>query len=174
MDLFEKELADYVGVSHAAALSSGTAAIHLALKSLGIREGDLVFCSSLTFAGSVNPILYEKAIPVFIDSDSSSWNMSREALRKAYQVYPAPRALIVVNLYGQSADYDLIKEIAGLCTPIIEDAAENGATYKGVQTGAWAISNIFFNGNKIIHFRRMLVCNDEEIVKSKVLGYPGP
>ena len=153
VDLFEKELADYVGVSHAAALSSGTAAIHLALKSLGIREGDLVFCSSLTFAGSVNPVLYEKAIPVFIDSDSSSWNMSREALRKAYQVYPAPRALIVVNLYGQSADYDLIREIAGEHgTPIIEDAAESlGATYKGVQTGALGDIGIFsFNGNKII------------------------
>ncbi len=170
VDLFEKELADYVGVSHAAALSSGTAAIHLALKSLGIREGDLVFCSSLTFAGSVNPILYEKAIPVFIDSDSSSWNMSREALRKAYQVYPAPRALIVVNLYGQSADYDLIKEIAGEHgTPIIEDAAESlGATYKGVQTGALGDIGIFsFNGNKIITTSGggMLVCNDEEIVK---------
>lgn len=170
VDLFEKELAGYVGVSHAAALSSGTAAIHLALKSLGISEGDLVFCSSLTFAGSVNPVLYEKAVPVFIDSDSLSWNMSREALKKAYQVYPAPRALIVVNLYGQSADYDAIREVTGEHgTPIIEDAAESlGATYKGVQTGALGDIGIFsFNGNKIITTSGggMLVCNNEETVK---------
>ncbi len=170
VDMFEKEVAAYVGVRHAAALSSGTAAIHLALKALGIREGDLVFCSSLTFAGSVNPVLYERAIPVFIDSDSSSWNMSREALWKAYQVYPSPRAIIVVNLYGQSADYDRIREVTEeYGTPIIEDAAESlGATYKGVQTGALGDIGVFsFNGNKIITTSGggMLVCNDEEVVK---------
>jgi len=170
VDLFEKELANYVGIDHAAALSSGTSAIHLALKSLGIGEGDIVFCSSLTFSGSVNPVLYEKATPVFIDSEYQSWNMSSEALKKAYEKYPNPKAVIVVNLYGQSADFDAIREITGRHnTPIIEDAAESlGATYKGIQTGALGDIGIFsFNGNKIITTSGggMLVCKNENIVK---------
>lgn len=170
VDNFEKELADYVGVNHAAALTSGTAAIHLALKALGVGEGDIVFCSTLTFSGSVNPVLYEKAIPVFIDSEYESWNMSSKALEKAYEKYPNPKAVIVVNLYGQSADYDEIKRITNLYgTPIIEDAAESlGATYKGWQTGTFGDIGIFsFNGNKIITTSGggMLVCDSEEVVK---------
>lgn len=169
VDSFEKELADYIGVGYGAALSSGTAAIHLALKSLGIGEGRIVFCSSLTFAGSVNPILYEKAVPVFIDSDRENWNLSRAALARAYKVYPNPGAVIVVNLYGQSADYDAIRDITrNYGTPIIEDAAESlGATYKGIQTGALGDIGIFsFNGNKIITTSGggMLVCNNEETI----------
>jgi len=169
IDLFEIELANYVGIKHAAALSSGTSAIHLALKSLGIGEGDIVFCSSLTFSGSVNPVLYEKAIPVFIDSEYQSWNMSPEALKNAYEKYPNPKAVIVVNLYGQSADFDAIREITRCHnTPIIEDAAESlGATYKGIQTGTLGDIGVFsFNGNKIITTSGggMLVCNNEYIV----------
>jgi len=170
VDRFEKELSVYVGVQHAAALTSGTAAIHLALKSLGVGEGDIVFCSSLTFSGSVNPVLYEKAIPVFIDSDYNTWNMSPEALKKAYEKYPNPKAVIVVNLYGQAADFEEIRKITNQYnTPIIEDAAESlGATYKGEQTGKFGDISIFsFNGNKIITTSGggMLVCNDNDIVK---------
>ncbi|MGL6247925.1 MAG: DegT/DnrJ/EryC1/StrS family aminotransferase [Culicoidibacterales bacterium] len=154
---FESELATMVGAKAAAAFSSGTAAIHLALKVLGVEAGDEVFCSTLTFSASANPITYEKAIPVFIDSEYSTWNMCPIALKKAFEAAVAkgklPKAVIVVNLYGQSADYDQIK---GLCdhygVPIIEDAAESlGATYKGVQTGTIGEIGIFsFNGNKII------------------------
>lgn len=154
---FEKELAEMVGANAAAALSSGTAAIHLALKALDVQSGDEVFCSSLTFSASANPITYEKAIPVFIDSEYTTWNMCPIALEKAFQASVLkgkfPKAVIVVNLYGQSADYDKIK---GLCdqygVPIIEDAAESlGATYKGIQTGTIGEIGIFsFNGNKII------------------------
>ena len=170
VDEFEKEISDYIGVKQAAALTSGTAAIHLALKALGVGEGDIVFCSSLTFSGSVNPILYEKAIPVFIDSDHNTWNMSATALEKAYKQYPSPKAVIVVNLYGQSADFDKIREITNKHhTPIIEDAAESlGATYKEKQTGGFGDIGIFsFNGNKIITTSGggMLVCNDADIVK---------
>lgn len=154
---FEQELAEMVGANAAAALSSGTAAIHLALKALDVQSGDEVFCSSLTFSASANPITYEKAIPVFIDSEYTTWNMCPIALEKAFQASvlkgKLPKAVIVVNLYGQSADYDKIK---GLCdqygVPIIEDAAESlGATYKGIQTGTIGEIGIFsFNGNKII------------------------
>ncbi|RIE04297.1 aminotransferase DegT [Cohnella faecalis] len=170
VDGFEKELAEYVGIDHAAALTSGTAAIHLALKAVGVREGDIVFCSSLTFAGSVNPVLYEKAIPVFIDSDYETWNMSPVALAKAYEKYPSPKAVIVVNLYGQAADYDAIREVTDKYgTPIIEDAAESlGATYKGIQTGMLGDIGIFsFNGNKIITTSGggMLVCKNEDVTQ---------
>lgn len=167
---FEKELAEFIEINHAAALVSGTAAIHLALKALGVGENDIVFCSSLTFSGSVNPVLYEKAIPVFIDSEYETWNMSPKALEEAYKAYPNPKAVIVVNLYGQSADYDAIKKITKKNnTPIIEDAAESlGATYKGRQTGTIGDIGIFsFNGNKIITTSGggMLVCRNEDVVK---------
>ncbi len=170
IDSFEKELASYVGIDHAAALASGTSAIHLALKALGIGEGDIVFCSSLTFSGSVNPVLYEKATPVFIDSEYQSWNMSPEALRRAYEKHPNPKAVIIVNLYGQSADFDALRAITGSHgTPIIEDAAESlGAAYKGIQTGTLGDIGIFsFNGNKIITTSGggMLVCKNGDIVK---------
>ena len=136
---FEKEIEDYTGSKSAAALVSGTSAIHMALKALGIKEGDRVFCSSLTFAASCNPIIYEKGEPIFIDSEPESWNMSPVALKKAFieceKEGKLPKALVVVHLYGQSADMDKIKEIcAEYNCPIIEDAAESlGATYKGVR-----------------------------------------
>lgn len=149
---FEKELAHKVGTSHAAALSSGTAAIHLGLKALGVSPGDVVFCSTLTFSASCNPIIYEGATPVFIDSEINSWNMSPNALRKAFEDY-TPKAVVVVHLYGQSADMDEIKAICDEHgVPILEDAAESlGATYKGQASGTHGEIGIYsFNGNKII------------------------
>lgn len=171
---FEKEVAEYVGVKHAAALVSGTSAIHLAIKLLDIKQGDLVFCSSLTFAASCNPIIYEDAEPVFIDSEYNSLNMSPVALKKAFEYYSEmgrlPKAVIVVHLYGQAANMD---EIMSICNkynvPVIEDAAESlGATYKKKQTGTFGKYAIFsFNGNKIITTSGggMLVSNDEEAIK---------
>ncbi|MGI6213336.1 MAG: DegT/DnrJ/EryC1/StrS family aminotransferase [Christensenellales bacterium] len=157
VDMFEKEVASYVGVKHAAALVSGTAAIHLALKWLNVRDNEYVFCSSLTFSGSCNGILYERGTPVFIDSEYQSWNMCPDALERAFEWAKSqnkpPKAVIVVNLYGQSADYDNIRAICEReNTPIIEDAAESlGATYKGKQTGSFGeLSALSFNGNKII------------------------
>lgn len=174
VNAFEKEMKEYVGSKGAIALSSGTAAIHMALKWVGIKEGDYVFCSSLTFAGSCNPILYEKAIPVFIDSEPNSWNMSPQALNKAFESYKkqgiVPKAVIVVNLYGQSADYDKLRTICdNYNVPIIEDAAESlGATYKGRQTGRLGDLGIFsFNGNKIITTSGggMIVSDDLEAIE---------
>ena len=150
---FEKELANYVGTQHAAALSSGTAAIHLALKLLDIKEGDVVFVSSLTFSASCNPIVYEKATPVFIDAEPDTWNMSPEALRAGFEKYPEAKAVILVHLYGTPAKLD---EIMDICmehkVPLIEDAAESlGATYKEKYTGTFGEFGIYsFNGNKII------------------------
>lgn len=171
---FEHEIAEYVGIKEAAALSSGTSAIHLALKAIGIKSGDRVFCSSLTFAASSNPIMYEKGEPVFIDSEPGSWNMSSVALEKAFikakEENKMPIAVIVVHLYGQSADMDKLIEICDKYnTPIIEDAAESlGATYKEKQTGTLGKLGIFsFNGNKIITTSGggMLISNNEEMIK---------
>lgn len=171
VDGFEKELSEYVGSKTGAALSSGTAAIHMALKVIGVEKGDKVFCSSLTFAASCNPIIYEGGIPVFIDSEPESHNMSPVALEKAFKAYEEkgemPKAVIVVNLYGQSADMDKIIEICKKYNvPIIEDAAESlGATYKGKYSGTFGEYGIYsFNGNKIITTSGggMLVSNNEE------------
>lgn len=171
---FEKELAEYVGIKHASALVSGTSSIHLAIKLLGIKAGDVVFCSSLTFAATCNPIIYEGAEPVFIDSEYDSLNMSPIALKKAFEVYSEkgklPKAVIVVHLYGQSAKMDEIMDICNKYNvPVIEDAAESlGATYKGKQTGTIGKYGIYsFNGNKIITTSGggMLVSNDEEGIK---------
>ena len=171
VDGFEKELSEYVGSKTGAALASGTAAIHMALKAVGVKKGDKVFCSSLTFAASCNPIIYEGGIPVFIDSEPESHNMSPVALEKAFKVYEEkgemPKAVIVVNLYGQSADMDKIIEICKKYNvPIIEDAAESlGATYKGKYSGTFGEYGIYsFNGNKIITTSGggMLVSNNEE------------
>ena len=169
VDAFEQTIASYVGAKGAAALSSGTAAIHLALKAIGVKEGDIVFCSSFTFAASCNPIMYEKAIPVFIDSEPSSWNMSPIALEKAFRIH-SPKAVIVVNLYGQSADMDSILEICNRYgVPVIEDAAESlGATYKGKKSGTFGKYGTYsFNGNKIITTSGggMLVSEDIEAIK---------
>lgn len=171
VDGFEKELSEYVGSKTGAALASGTAAIHMALKAVGVKKGDKVFCSSLTFAASCNPIIYEGGIPVFIDSEPESHNMSPVALEKAFKAYEEkgemPKAIIVVNLYGQSADMDKIMEICKRYNvPIIEDAAESlGATYKGKHSGTFGEYGIYsFNGNKIITTSGggMLVSNNEE------------
>lgn len=157
IDAFEKELAEYVGVKKAVAVSSGTAAIHLALSLLNVKKGDTVFCSSLTFVATANPILYQNAEPIFIDSEPDTWNMSPISLEKAFKeaAYSGklPKAVIIVNLYGQPAKMD---ELLTICNqyevPIIEDAAESlGATYKGKASGTFGDFGIYsFNGNKII------------------------
>jgi dTDP-4-amino-4,6-dideoxygalactose transaminase len=173
VDAFERELAALVGIKHAAALSSGTAAIHLALRLLGVGPGDRVFCSSLTFAASANPIVYQGAEPVFIDSDAESWNMSPAALEAAFAAAAregwAPKAVIVVNLYGQSADMD---PLLALCerygVPLVEDAAESlGASYKGRPSGTFGRMGVYsFNGNKIITTSGggMLVSDDKSLI----------
>ena len=152
VDAFESEVADYVGVKQAAALSSGTAALHLALEMLGVQKGDHVFCSDLTFVASANAIRYLNAIPVFIDVEPTSWNMSPSALEKAFESV-LPKAVIVTDIYGQSADYKLIAEICDKHqTPIIEDAAESlGAEYNRKKCGSFGeMAILSFNGNKII------------------------
>lgn len=167
---FERELANYVNVEHAAALSAGTAAIHLALKAAEVDEGDIVFCQDLTFSATANPIIYQKAIPVFIDSNEETWNMDPKALEEAFKKYPEVKAVLVVHLYGLSADLDKIVE---LCKKhdvvLIEDAAESlGTTYKGRATGTFGDYGIFsFNGNKIITTSGggMLVSNSAEKIK---------
>ncbi|WP_339213275.1 aminotransferase class I/II-fold pyridoxal phosphate-dependent enzyme [Ornithinibacillus sp. FSL M8-0202] len=164
---FEKELAEKVGSKAAAALSSGTAAIHLALKAAGVGEGDIVFCPTLTFSATANPIIYQNAVPVFIDSDYETWNMSPKALEEAFEKYPEVKAVIVVHLYGLSADMDKIMEICkDHNVAVIEDAAESlGTYYKGKHTGTFGDYGIFsFNGNKIITTSGggMLVSNNEE------------
>jgi dTDP-4-amino-4,6-dideoxygalactose transaminase len=169
---FERELAAMVGSKAAAALSSGTAAIHLALKAAGVGEGDIVFCTTLTFSATANPIIYQNAIPVFIDSDYETWNMCPKALEEAFIKYPNVKAVIVVHLYGLSADMDKIVELCKKYNVVlIEDAAESlGTYYKGKHTGIFGDYGIFsFNGNKIITTSGggMLVSNNEERV-SKV------
>jgi dTDP-4-amino-4,6-dideoxygalactose transaminase len=173
VDGFEREIAAYAGVGHAAALSSGTAAIHLGLLLLGVRAGDTVFCSSLTFVGSCNPILYCNARPIFIDSDPGSWNMSPQALERAFawarRENRLPRCVILVNLYGQSADMDALLPICERYgVPVLEDAAESlGATYKGRPSGSFGRVGVFsFNGNKIITTSGggMLVSDDADLV----------
>ncbi|MED3960168.1 aminotransferase class I/II-fold pyridoxal phosphate-dependent enzyme [Priestia aryabhattai] len=180
VDAFEKELASYVGVSEAVAVSSGTAAIHLALSLLEVTKGDIVFCSTLTFVASANPVIYQGADPVFIDSEPETWNMSPEALKRALQDAfiqgKLPKAVIVVNLYGQSAKVD---QILSLCNqynvPVIEDAAESlGSTYKGKASGSFGKFGVYsFNGNKIITTSGggMLVSNDiDALQKARFLA----
>ncbi|MFD1040609.1 DegT/DnrJ/EryC1/StrS family aminotransferase [Virgibacillus byunsanensis] len=174
VDAFEKEIAKKVGTKDAVAVSSGTAAIHLALSLLNITKGDTVFCSTFTFVASANPIVYQGADPVFIDSEPDSWNMSPQALKRALQESVLegnlPKAVIVVNLYGQSSKMD---ELLQLCNhydvPIIEDAAESlGTTYKGKASGTFGKFGIYsFNGNKIITTSGggMLVSNDEKAMQ---------
>ena len=170
VNAFEKEMAAYTGAAHASALSAGTAAIHLALRILGVGEGDVVFAPSLTFSATCNPIVYEKATPVFIDSEPDTWNMSPEALKRAFEKYPDPKAVVVVHLYGTPAK---LSEIMEICrehnVPLVEDAAESlSSTYKGKHTGTFGKIGIYsFNGNKIITTSGggMLVSDDEEITK---------
>lgn len=170
----EKSVCDYLGCSAAAALSSGTAALHLAMKLTGVQEGDIVLCTDMTFAATVNPVCYEKGIPVFIDSERDTWNMDPRALERALEKYKGKvKAVVVANLYGTPARLD---EIAALCEQygvvLIEDAAESlSAAYKGKQTGTFGKYNVIsFNGNKIITATSggMLLSDDAEaIAKAK-------
>ena len=170
VDEFEKALSNYVEVKSAAATSAGTAAIHMALKAAGVGEGDIVFCSSLTFSASCNPIIYQNATPVFIDSEPDTWNMDPRVLEKAFEKYPNPKAVVLVHLYGNPAKLD---EIVRICkehnTTLIEDAAESlGSTYNGKHTGTFGKYGIYsFNGNKIITTSGggMLVSDDEERIQ---------
>lgn len=170
VDAFEKEMADYIGGGYAAALSAGTAAIHLAVILAGVKEGDVVFAQSLTFAASVNPACYEKATPVFIDSEPDTWNMDPVALEKAFEKYPHPAAVIAVHLYGTPSKIDCIRDICKKHqVPLIEDAAEAlGSSFKGQKLGTFGDYGILsFNGNKIITSSGggMLLCSDEAKIK---------
>ncbi len=164
---FESNMCDYVGSQYAVGLSSGTAALHLAMKLANIKQDDIVFCTDMTFAATVNPVSYEKGKQVFIDSEYETWNMDPKALEKAFKKYPNTKVVVLVHLYGVPAQIDEIKEICEKHNAIlIEDAAESlGATYKGIQTGTFGrYSAISFNGNKIITTSGggMLLTDDKE------------
>ena len=149
----ERGICEKVGCQYAVALASGTSALHLAVKLAGVKDGDHVFCTDMTFDATVNPVMYERAIPVFIDTEYDTWNTDPAALRKAFELYPDTKVVVVANLYGTPAKFD---EICAICEEhgaiLIEDAAESlGAAYKGRQTGTFGTYNaISFNGNKII------------------------
>ena len=149
----EEMICSKVGCHHAVALSSGTAALHLAMKLAGIKSGDYVFCSDMTFSATVNPVVYEGGIPIFIDTEYDTWNMDPKALEKAFEIYSEVKVVVIANLYGTPSKLDEIKDICDKHNAVlIEDAAESlGATYKGQQTGTFGKYNIIsFNGNKII------------------------
>ena len=170
VDAFEQEMEAYAGIGHAAALSAGSAALHLAVILSGVKQGDVVFASSLTFSASVNPACYEKAIPVFIDSERDTWNMDPDALEKAFEKYPHPAAVIAVHLYGTPAKIDRIRAICDdHGVPLIEDAAESlGSSFRGKMTGTFGDFGIYsFNGNKIITTSGggMLVSEDEAAIR---------
>jgi pyridoxal phosphate-dependent aminotransferase EpsN len=155
INAFEEEMAQYIGVESALALTSGTAGVHLALRWYGVKPGDLVFCSDFTFIGSCDAILYERCKPVFIDSEPESWNMSPEALERAFKWAEAqgnlPKAVIIVDLYGESADWDKLLPICRKYgVPVIEDAAEAlGTVYKGKKCGSFGdVSVLSFIGVK--------------------------
>lgn len=170
IDELERGICDYVGCKHAVGLSAGTAALHLAVKLAGVKPGDKVFCSDMTFAATVNPVLYEGGEPVFIDTGYDDWNMDPEALKKAFVKYPDVKVVVVANLYGTPAK---LNEIRAICdehgATLIEDAAESlGATLDGQQTGTFGTYNaISFNGNKIITTSGggMLLSDDEEAIR---------
>ena len=149
----ERMTAEIIGCKYAVALSAGTAALHLAVKLAGVKPGDNVFCTDLTFAATVNPVVYEKGNPIFIDSEYETWNMDPIALERAFELYPDTKLVMLANLYGTPAKLD---EIRAICdkhgATLIEDAAESlGATYKGAETGTFGKYNVIsFNGNKII------------------------
>ena len=153
IDVIEEAISKKVGCKYAVALSCGTSALHLAVKLAGIKRGEKVFCSDMTFSATVNPIVYEGGEPVFIDSEYETWNLDPQALDKAFELFPDTRVDVVANLYGIPAQFAEIKKICDEHNAIlIEDAAESfGASYKGTQTGAFGLFNaISFNGNKII------------------------
>lgn len=153
INALEEQIKDYTKSENVVALSSGTSALHLAMKLAGIKKGDFVFCSDVTFSATVNPVIYEGGIPIFIDSEYETWNMDPKALEKAFELYPNVKVVVLVHLYGVPAKIDEIKSICDKHGAIlIEDAAESlGATYKHQQTGTFGhYSVISFNGNKII------------------------
>lgn len=153
IDEVERLTREKIGCKYAVALSCGTAALHLAVKLAGVKPGDKVFCTDMTFSATVNPVLYEGGVPVFVDTEYDTWNMDPAALSKAFELYPDVKVVILANLYGTPCKIDEIKQICDKHGAIIiEDAAESlGATYKGVQTGTFGKYNaISFNGNKII------------------------
>ncbi|MEE3427361.1 MAG: aminotransferase class I/II-fold pyridoxal phosphate-dependent enzyme [Ruminococcus sp.] len=166
IDKLEESICEYLGCDYAVGLSSGTSSLHLAIKLAGVKQGDVVLCSDLTFSASVNPVTYEGGIPVFIDSEYETWNMDPVALERAFEKYPEAKVVVVANLYGTPAKLD---EIRAICDKhgaiLIEDAAESlGATYNGVMTGTFGTYNaISFNGNKIITCSTggMLITNDK-------------
>lgn len=166
IDEVEAMVCEKVGCGHSVALSAGTSALHLAVKLAGVKPGQKVFCSDMTFSATVNPITYEGGVPVFIDTEYDTWNMDPVALEKAFELYPDVKVVVVAHLYGTPGKIDEIKTICEKHgAVIIEDAAESlGATYKGVQTGTFGDYNaISFNGNKIITGTSggMLLTDDE-------------
>ncbi len=166
LNKFEESVREYLGVKASVAVASGTAGIHLGLKVLGVEKDDIVFVSDLTFSASVNPIIYQNATPVFIDSEYQTWNMSPKALEKAFEKYK-PKAVIVVHLYGRATRMEKILEICNKHNvPILEDAAEGlGTIYNGKYLGTYGtIGALSFNGNKIITTTGggMLISNDKE------------
>lgn len=163
----ECRMAEKIGCNYAVGLSAGTAALHMAMKLAGVKPGMKVFCSDLTFSATVNPVVYEGGVPIFIDTEYDTWNMSPAALEKAFELYPDVKVVVVAHLYGTPGKIDEIKEICDRHgAVIVEDAAESlGATYKGIQTGSFGDFNcISFNGNKIITGSSggMLLTNDLE------------
>ena len=163
----ERMMADVVGSKYAVALSAGTAALHLAMKLAGVKPGDKVFCSDMTFDATVNPVVYEGGVPVFIDTEYDTWNMDPVALEKAFEIYPDVKVVVVAHLYGTPGKIDELKAVCDKHgAVIVEDAAESlGATYKGKQTGNFGEVGICsFNGNKIITGSSggVLLTNDEE------------
>jgi len=153
IDEIERIVCEKVGCKYAVALSAGTAALHMAVKLAGVKPGQQVFCSDMTFDATVNPVVYEGGVPIFIDTEYDTWNMDPQALEKAFQIYPDVKVVVIAHLYGTPGKIDEIREICDRHgAMIIEDAAESfGATYKGQQTGTFGDFNaISFNGNKII------------------------
>lgn len=163
----ERMICEKTGCGYAVALSSGTAALHMAVKLAGVKPGDRVFCSDMTFDATVNPVVYEGGIPVFIDTEYDTWNMDPAALGKAFELYPDVKVAVIAHLYGTPGKVDELREVCSRYgAVVIEDAAESlGAVYKGIQTGTFGTYNcISFNGNKIITGSSggMLLTDDEE------------
>ena len=172
IDCVEKTACEKIGCKYALPLATGTSALHMAVKLAGVKPGDKVFCSDMTFAATVNPIVYEGGEPVFIDTERDTWNMCPKALQRAYELYPDVKVVVCVHLYGTPAKIDEIKSICDKNGAVlIEDAAESfGATYKGKQTGTFGLYNVIsFNGNKIITGSSGgMLLTDDECASNKV------
>lgn len=172
IDCVEKTACEKIGCKYALPLATGTSALHMAVKLAGVKPGDKVFCSDMTFAATVNPIVYEGGEPVFIDTERDTWNMCPKALQRAFELYPDVKVVVCVHLYGTPAKIDEIKSICDKNGAVlIEDAAESfGATYKGKQTGTFGLYNVIsFNGNKIITGSSGgMLLTDDECASNKV------